>query len=80
MTERLSLSLSLWFLENFFPYVKESTENNKILYINYPSVKKKKKKNPPAGTGDAGNSHLIPGWGISPGEQSGNPLQYSCFL
>ena len=25
MTERLSLSLSLWFLENFFPYVKEST-------------------------------------------------------
>ena len=75
MTERLSLSL--WFLENFFPYVKESTENNKILYINYPSVKK---KNPPAGIGDAGNSHLIPGWGISPGERSGNPLQYSCFL
>ena len=33
-------------------------------------------KNPPANAGDKG---LIPGWGRSPGEGSGNPLQYSCL-
>ena len=31
-------------------------------------------KNPPANTGDMG---LIPGLGRSPGEGTGNPLQYS---
>ena len=31
-------------------------------------------KNPPANVGDAG---LIPGSGRSPGEENGNPLQYS---
>ena len=33
-------------------------------------------KNPPANAGDLG---LIPGLGRSPGEESGNPLQYSCL-
>ena len=33
-------------------------------------------KNPPANAGDLG---LIPGWGRSPGEGNGNPLQYSCL-
>ena len=33
-------------------------------------------KNPPANAGDIG---LIPGLGRSPGEGSGNPLQYSCL-
>ena len=33
-------------------------------------------KNPPANAGDTG---LIPGLGRSPGEGSGNPLQYSCL-
>ena len=33
-------------------------------------------KNPPASGGDAG---LIPGWGRSPGEGNGHPLQYSCL-
>jgi len=32
--------------------------------------------NLPFGTGDMG---LIPGWGGSPGEGNGNPLQYSCL-
>ena len=27
----------------------------------------------------AGDSGLIPGWGISPGEGNGYPLQYSCL-
>ena len=27
---------------------------------------------------DAGDPGLIPGWGRSPGEGNGNPLQYSC--
>ena len=33
-------------------------------------------KNPPAGTGDMG---LILGFGRSPGEGNGNPLQYPCL-
>ena len=33
-------------------------------------------KNQPANEGDKG---LIPGSGRSPGEGSGNPLQYSCL-
>ena len=33
-------------------------------------------KNPPANEGDAG---LIPGSRRSPGERTGNPLQYSCL-
>ena len=34
-------------------------------------------KNPPAAAGDAG---LIPGWGRSPGEGNGNPVQDSFFF
>ena len=33
-------------------------------------------KNLPA---DAGDTGLIPGLGGSPGEENGNPLQYSCL-
>ena len=33
-------------------------------------------KNPPD---NAGDTDLIPGWGTSPGEGNGNPLQYSCL-
>ena len=33
-------------------------------------------KNLPANAGDLGS---IPGWGRSPGEGHGNPLQYSCL-
>ena len=36
-------------------------------------------KNPPANAGDAGDWGSIPGWGRSPGEGNGNPLQYSCL-
>ena len=36
-------------------------------------------KNPPANAGDARDVGLIPGLGRSPGEGSGNPLQYSCL-
>ena len=32
--------------------------------------------NPPANTGDMG---LIPGWGRSPGDRNGDPLQCSCL-
>ena len=34
-------------------------------------------KNPLANAGDAGGDGSIPGWGRSPGEGNGNPLQYS---
>ena len=30
-------------------------------------------------TCDVGDLGLIPGWGRSPGEGNGNPLQYSCL-
>ena len=33
-------------------------------------------KNPPANAGDTSS---IPGSGRSPGEENGNPLQYSCL-
>ena len=33
-------------------------------------------KDPPANAGDVGST---PGWGRSPGEGSGNPLQCSCL-
>ena len=35
-------------------------------------------KNPPANAGDKRDVGSIPGSGRSPGEGSGNPLQYSC--
>ena len=34
-------------------------------------------KNPPTNAGDIGDMGLIPGSGRYPGEQHGNPLQYS---
>ena len=36
-------------------------------------------KNPPASSGDAEDVDLIPGSGRPPGEENGNPLQYSCL-
>ena len=36
-------------------------------------------KNPPANAEDARDVGLIPGTGISPRAENGNPLQYSCL-
>ena len=36
-------------------------------------------KNPPANSGDIRDTGLIPGSGRCPGEENGNPLQYSCL-
>ena len=36
-------------------------------------------KNLPANAGDARDIGSIPGWGRSPREGNGNPLQYSCL-
>ena len=36
-------------------------------------------KNPPANAGDTRDIGSIPGWGKPPGEEHGNPLQYSCL-
>ena len=36
-------------------------------------------KNLPTNAGDAGNVGLIPGSERFPGEENGNPLQYSCL-
>ena len=36
-------------------------------------------KNPPANAGDIKDMRLIPGLERFPGEEQGNPLQYSCL-
>ena len=36
-------------------------------------------ENPLPNAGDAGDVNFISGWGRSPGERNGNPLQYSCL-
>ena len=36
-------------------------------------------KKPPANAGDIRHTGSIPGWGRSPGEGNGYPLQYSCL-
>ena len=36
-------------------------------------------KNPPASARDVRDTGSTPGWGRSPGEGDGNPLQYSCL-
>ena len=36
-------------------------------------------KNPPANTGDIKDESSIPRLGRPPGEENGNPLQYSCL-
>ena len=36
-------------------------------------------KNPSANAGDVRDMGSIPGLGRSPGEENGNPLQYSCL-
>ena len=36
-------------------------------------------KNLSVNAGDTKHADLIPGWGRSPGEGNGNPLQYSCL-
>ena len=36
-------------------------------------------KNPPTNAGDIGDVGLTPGSGRSPGEENGNPFQYSCL-
>ena len=45
--------------------------------MGFPSVEVV--KNPPANTRDIRDAGLIPRSGRSPGERSGNPLQYSCL-
>ena len=45
--------------------------------VEFPSVSVV--KNLSANTGGAGDMGSIPGSGRSPGEENGNPLQYSCL-
>ena len=47
-----------------------------VYILGFPSGSVVKKKNPPANTGDAAS---IPESGRSPGEENGNPVQYSCL-
>ena len=47
------------------------------IYIHFPGGSVV--KNLPASAGDMGDAGSIPGWGRSPGEENGYPLQYSCL-
>ena len=54
--------------------------NQKLYFITYKASQVALVvKNPPANAGDIGDTDLIPGLGLSHGEGSGNPLQYSCL-
>ena len=66
-------------------------ETNAILYVNYISINLEKNTYEARGalgfpgcsvnkesSCNAGDPGSIPGWGKSPGEENGNPLQYSC--
>ena len=54
--------------------------NQKLYFVTYkPSQVDRVVKNPPANAGDIGDTDSIPGLGLSHGEGSGNPLQYSCL-
>ena len=48
-----------------------------IYFVGFPVVQMV--KNLPANAGDARNAGSIPGSRRSPGEENGNPLQYSCL-
>ena len=49
--------------------------NNLVIYPTVVLVV----KNLPANVGDLRDGGSLPGWGRSPGEGNGNPLQYSCL-
>ena len=54
--------------------------NQKLYFITYKASQVDRVvKNPPANAGDIGDTDSIPGLGLSYGEGSGNPLQYSCL-
>ena len=48
-------------------------------YLSYIFAGGSTVKNLPAKAGDTENEGSIPGLGKSPGEENGNPLQYSCL-
>ena len=69
------------FLQEIFPNQRSNPglpHCRKILYqlSHQGSPRVSQVKNLPAYAGDAGST---PGWGRSPGEGNGNPLQYSCL-
>ena len=51
-------------------------QQQKVSILNWASQVALMVKNPLA---NAGNLGSIPGWGRTPGEGNGNPLQYSCL-
>ena len=67
------LSLCLWM------YMKKTMgfKSHIIIKAGFPSGAAL--KNPAANLGDTGDAGSIPGSGISPGEENGNPLQYPCL-
>ena len=67
------LSLCLWM------YMKKTMgfKSHIIIKVGFPSGAAL--KNPAANLGDTGDAGSIPGSGISPGEENGNPLQYPCL-
>ena len=49
------------------------------IYVTWASQVVLVVKNPPAKAGDLGDVCSMPGLGRSPGEEHGNPFQYSCL-
>ena len=65
-----------WATEHTHARIKYSL---KVSYSQVALAVKKKKKNPPANTGDARDIGSIPGSRRSPRAGNGNPPQYSCL-
>ena len=49
------------------------------MYVTWASQVVLVVKNPPANAGDLRDVGSVPGLGRSPGEEHGNPFQYSCL-
>ena len=64
------ISLSSVFSENLLRTIKDYI----FFWLGFPGGSEYK-----ASACNAGDLGLIPGWGRSPGEGNGNPLQYSCL-
>ena len=58
-------------------YIQINLATCKGIYVGFPGATVV--KNLPADAGDTRDMALIPGSGRSPGEENGNPLQYSCL-
>ena len=72
----MQVSSFSWGWENIL-YIQINLATGKGIYLGFPGGTVV--KNLSADAGDTRDMALIPGSGRTPGEENGNPLQYSCL-